>query len=283
MFSRRRWMNLALTAPGLGAIFRPDLRSQQASSSKVSKMNLPSHYPAYEPDLIREIVTVSHFDLKKLEDLIGSRPHLANAALDWGFGDWETPLGAASHMGRRDIAEYLYSLGVAPTLFSAVLFGDLPMVKAILTSNPGLAAKTGPHSISLLAHARMAGVSGHSVLAYLISRGDADLTEPKPLSEAERTVICGLYRFGEEPSQTVTISDDMQAYEHTPMYTHAPQLNFTKAGAISRALFYTPEQNFYPVGAPAVRVSFQDGDGSMQMKIVDQQTILIAFRSSPHQ
>src|SRR6476646_8611337 len=50
---------------------------------------------------------VSHFDLAKLKELVDTRQELAKASWDWGFGDWETAIGAASHVGRKDIAAYL--------------------------------------------------------------------------------------------------------------------------------------------------------------------------------
>lgn len=53
------------------------------------------------------VVSAAHSDLDKVKDLVGKRPELANAAWDWGFGDYETAIGAASHMGRRDITEGL--------------------------------------------------------------------------------------------------------------------------------------------------------------------------------
>ena len=43
--------------------------------------------------------------------LLDNEPKLINATMDWGAGDWESGLGGASHMGRRDIAEYLLSRG----------------------------------------------------------------------------------------------------------------------------------------------------------------------------
>src|SRR5258708_23280902 len=66
-------------------------------------------FPSQPPELVREMVTVAHFDLKRVKELVEARPALASAGWDWGFGDWETPLGAASHMGNRPIAEYLLS------------------------------------------------------------------------------------------------------------------------------------------------------------------------------
>jgi hypothetical protein len=53
---------------------------------------------AYEPP------SVSSISLKARDGRPGSYPwQLARAAWDWGFGDWETALGAASHMGSRPI------------------------------------------------------------------------------------------------------------------------------------------------------------------------------------
>ncbi len=68
-------------------------------------------FPNQDPALVREIVTKSHFDLDAVQALIERQPALAKAAIDWGFGDWESALGAASHMGRVDIGEALLAGG----------------------------------------------------------------------------------------------------------------------------------------------------------------------------
>jgi len=44
--------------------------------------------------LAREVVTVAHYDLKRVRELVEARPSLARAAWDWGFGNWEDGLGA---------------------------------------------------------------------------------------------------------------------------------------------------------------------------------------------
>src|SRR5690348_10364208 len=59
-------------------------------------------YPAIKLDVASEVVGVSHFDLNKLKSLVDARPELAKAEWDWGFGDWESAIGAASHVGRKD-------------------------------------------------------------------------------------------------------------------------------------------------------------------------------------
>ena len=44
-------------------------------------------FPTQPPELTREMVTVSHFDLKRVKELVEARPSLARASWDWGFGD----------------------------------------------------------------------------------------------------------------------------------------------------------------------------------------------------
>src|SRR5688572_3148689 len=70
-----------------------------------------SDFPRQPANRVREVVGASHRDLEKVKSLVDEHPALANATWDWGFGDWETPLGAASHVGQPEIAEYLLAKG----------------------------------------------------------------------------------------------------------------------------------------------------------------------------
>jgi hypothetical protein len=248
---------------------------QQANS-----VNLPGQYPAYSADLIKSIVRVAHFDLNKLKDLIAPHPHLVKSAWDWGFGDWETPLGAACHMGRRDIAEFLLSKTATPSLFSWVLFGDLPMVKQIVQAQPGIQRVAGPHSISLVAHARMGGKQSEAVLEYLNSLKDADMAEPIALTDQDRASLCGKYRFGPGSSELVEITDDMSLYLKSPMYTHAPQLNWTRQGTMARPLFHVGDKVFYPAGAPSIEIRFEQRAGTTMMTVRDGEIVLSASRQA---
>src|SRR5215472_9950679 len=139
------------------------LPGTEASLPESDRMIVSDIFPAHPPELVREMVTVAHFDLERVKKLLELRPSLALAAGAWGFGDWETALGAASHMGNRPIAEYLISQGAPPTLFSAAMLGQLETVKAFLTAEPRVQRVRGPHSISLLAHARMGGDAARAV------------------------------------------------------------------------------------------------------------------------
>ena len=89
-----------------------------------------------------------------MRDALAAEPRLVDAAWDWGGGDWETALGAASHMHRRDIAELLLAHGAHLDVFAAAMLGEVDIVRAILEAHPEMRDATGPHGIPLAAHAQ---------------------------------------------------------------------------------------------------------------------------------
>src|SRR4051794_10065254 len=107
-------------------------------------MNKP---PALDPERVQEFVGKAHGDLNRVQELLEQEPALLNAAWDWGGGDWETGLGPAAHMGRRDIATFLLSHGARIDLFAAAMLGKLEIVKAILGADPDARRHPGPHGI----------------------------------------------------------------------------------------------------------------------------------------
>lgn len=125
--------------------------------------------PALELTLVQEFVGKAHADLEGVKQLLAQEPALINSAWDWGAGDWETGLGAAAHMGRRDIALYLLENGARLDLFAAAMLGDLDIVKATLETYPQAINILGPHNISLLAHAQAGGNDALQVYEYLKS------------------------------------------------------------------------------------------------------------------
>ncbi|MCW3099931.1 MAG: ankyrin repeat protein [Chthonomonadaceae bacterium] len=122
-----------------------------------------------EPGLVEAFVGNAHGDLNKVRELLAQTPALINAAWDWGNGDWETALGAAAHMGRRDIAEFLIEHGARLDIFAAAMLGQLEVVKAILQAYPAMANAPGPHGIPLLRHALAGGEAAAPVAEYLQS------------------------------------------------------------------------------------------------------------------
>src|SRR5881296_2049541 len=72
-------------------------------------------FPTQDPALVREMVAVAHGNVKRVKELVDRQQTLAKATWDWGFGDWESALGAASHVGNREIAEYVIANGARPS------------------------------------------------------------------------------------------------------------------------------------------------------------------------
>ena len=130
--------------------------------------------PPLASELVSEFVRVAHFDLNKVKEMLDKEPMLINATWDWGGGDWETGLGAASHMGRRDIANYLLEHGARLDLFAAAMLGKLEIVRAALEAYPEAINIPGPHGIPLIAHAQAGSNDAIQVYEYLKSLASQD-------------------------------------------------------------------------------------------------------------
>jgi hypothetical protein len=130
-----------------------------------------SDKPRLDPDLVRDFVGSAHGDLARVRDLLDGQPALINAAWDWGAGDWETGLGAAAHMGRRDIALHLLARGARMDIFAAAMLGHLEIVRATIAAIPEALTWRGPHGIPLLKHAEAGGAAAASVLDFLTTLG----------------------------------------------------------------------------------------------------------------
>jgi hypothetical protein len=241
-------------------------RAQEAASPAEVARTAPT-LPQQEPALVRETVGASHGNFERVRELVDARPALAKATWDWGFGDWESALGAASHTGNRDIALYLLGKGARPTLFSAAMLGQLAVVRAAIEANPGAQRIPGPHSITLASHARAGGQPAAPVLAYLESLGDADLGPPRqPLAEEERLGLLGAYLVAGGGGPTVELIDLRGS------------LGLKIGGASPRGLFHRGELEFQPAGAEAVRVRFERAGDLVTLSIHDPDLVLGASR-----
>lgn len=127
----------------------------------------PDRGPALAADLVKSFVGAAHSDLAKTKAMLAETPALLNATWDWGGGDFETGLGGASHMGNREIAEFLIGHGARVDIFAAAMLGRLEIIKAMVTAFPGIEKSLGPHKIPLLVHAQKG--MAENVVEYLKS------------------------------------------------------------------------------------------------------------------
>ena len=127
--------------------------------------------PALDSETVESFVAKAHGDFDGVRALLEDEPALVNATWDWGGGDWETALGAAAHMGRRDIALYLLDHGARIDLFAAAMLGLVEIVQSIVSGAPELRDSTGPHGIPLIEHAKAGGDDAREVLDLLQGSG----------------------------------------------------------------------------------------------------------------
>lgn len=216
----------------------------------------PDHFPRQDPALVQRVVGASHRDLDEVRELVAARPELAKAQWDWGFGDWESALGAASHTGQREIALFLLAHGARPTLFSAAMLGQLEVVRAFVAAVPGIQATPGPHGIALLAHARAGGEPAAAVAAFLEEVGGADPELVNlALSAEEAARYAGPYRFGHGPLDELDVAAGRRG------------LTLARRGRSPGNLRHLGDGDFAPVGAASVRVRFE-GAGELAQALV---------------
>ena len=230
-------------------------------------MDLHPTFPSHPPALAQEIVGASHGNVARVKELLADRPALARAAWDWGYGDWETALGAASHVGNREIAELLLANGAHPTIFSAAMLGQLEIVKAFITARPGIQKTRGPHGISLLSHANAGGPGSAAVVTYLESLGDADPQYPnQPIDVADLT---GTYVFGDGPNDKFLVTTPPRG-----------GLMMKREGMFDRGLRHHGGRVFNPVGAEAVRIRFDPPTGRATAVTIEDGSLKVTAKRS---
>jgi hypothetical protein len=261
--SRRGFLNAAPIA--LMPVVWPSTQAPQATQ-------VPQSFPAHPPDLVRDMVGASHGNIARVKELLARHPTLVRASWDWGFGDWEDAIGAASHVGNREIAELLILNGARPTIFSAAMFGQIDVVRAFVEASPGIEATPGPHGITLLRHATAGGPRSQAVVDYLTTLPGADArAAAQPISQEELAAIAGTYIFGAAADQQIVI-----ALATSTGNTNT--LTFTRPGASARGLTHIGDRVFFPIGAPKVQIRFTVAPGGTTLTVQDGTLTVEATR-----
>lgn len=251
--TRRGFLGMTATVPLLKLPFSDTVAVPDTTNGPAR------NFPQHDYEVVREVVTVSHGNLARVKELVGPRPALARVAWDWGFGDWEAPIDAASHVGNRPIAEFLMANGARPTIYTAAMMGQLAIVRQWIDAVPGVQRNRGPHGITLLAHAKFGGAAASQVYDYLQSLGDAD---PKyvdlPVSDTDAAAIAGEYAFGADPADRLVVAR-----------TDKGALTIQHPGTFARGLFHQGNLAFVPMGAEAVRIRFERDDKHMNALVVE--------------
>jgi hypothetical protein len=228
-------------------------------------------YPAIHPDVVSEVVGVSHFNLDRLKELVEPRPELARATWDWAFGDWETAIGAASHVGRKDIVDYLLTKGARPDIFTFAMLGKYEIVKSIIDYSPSMLHIAGPHGISLLQHVK-SGLSdktsdntdSNKLIDYLSSLDHSEGPQYMDVAEIDKAKYLGDYKYGEGDSDGFSIKLNMRKL-----------LAFGRLGKFGGALYKTADNTFTYNGTPSISISFQEENGKIVSLTIKEPSLVV--------
>lgn len=243
---------------GLLAVSIPSITySKTIFNTELQDKKIFHRYPSIDDEIVNEVVGKSHFDLDRIKELVDKRPELARANWDWSFGDWESAIGAASHVGRRDIASYLMSKGARPTMFTYAMFGAYDIVKSMIEMTPNIQESPGPHGISLLRHAK-AGLrmkdtmtndqilNSEKLIDYLDGLGNASGKTYDKLDESESEKYLGDYKYGDGDTDGFSVTLNMRK-----------MISLGKLGKGGGGLYPIGDNKFYYNGVTSVYITFQ--------------------------
>ncbi len=160
LYNRRKFLSrIVIPSVLVPVAMKLRLNAQDSANVPLPKITRsePKRRAPLESDLVREFVSVSHGDHDRVQELIEIEPKLVYASLDHGGGDWEMGLGAASHSGRRDIADTLLLHGARKNIFAAAMLGEREVVEAMINADPKMSEQIGPHGFRVLYHVAISG------------------------------------------------------------------------------------------------------------------------------
>jgi len=138
----------------------------------------PQDGTPFDKLVVQEFVRVSHGKMDQVKEMLEEYPTLLNVAHDWKNGDFETGLGAASHVGHKELVQYFLDKGAQANIFTACLFGKMEIVKPMLTAFPNTLNALGPHGFTLLHHAVKGGDDAIEVKEFLEALGAKEMMIP---------------------------------------------------------------------------------------------------------
>lgn len=264
---------------GLISLSLPNLvfANRSTIQPKHNKVELAKNlrYPSIDDEIVSDVVGSSHFNFEHVQELVNHRPELARANWDWSFGDWESALGAASHVGRRDIAEFLISKGARPNIFTFAMFGNYEIVKSMIEAMPILKSTDGPHGISLLRHAK-AGLrsktlseaqqtNSHKLIDYLEEINES-LPQPDyiEMTEADQQKYLGDYKYGEGEKDGFSVKLNMRK-----------MLSLGKLGKFGGGLYQKAPNVFLYNGVTSVEIIFDVVDNKVKSLTVHEPDLIL--------
>ena len=270
------WSRRKLLANGFITVMGLPIANQSfANGLRSTDAAMRSNYPALEAEVMEQVVGASHTNLERVKELVSKRPELAKATWDWGYGDIESALGACSHTGRRDIAEYLMQHGATPNIFTLAMMGELTALRAMVTAFPAMAAHAGPHGITLLRHAEIGLQSGAApkeagkqTVEFIQSLTAGAAQKEVTLSDDMKKMYPGDYRYGQGEAEGFSIRINMRG-----------MLSLGRLGKSGGGLIPQGDHVFQYNGAPSTKIVFTiNNNAAIALEITEPGYSIKALR-----
>lgn len=133
-------------------------------------------------ELVDRFVGAAHGNLDALSAMLEANPELLNARSSQD----ETALGAAAHMGRRKIAEFLLGHGAPLDICAAAMLAKRDEVAQMAAAGPPQTQQAGSHGIPLMFHAAL---GGDLEIARILVDNGADLNAGDGLNTALHAAV----------------------------------------------------------------------------------------------
>lgn len=239
----RRGFLAGATLAGVGG-----LSLANAGDRSEAEQDRDAVFPSTGDDDARAFVGACHGAIDRVRAMLADNRGLARAAWDWGFGDWETAIGAASHVENTEIIRLLLDAGARPDQFTFATLDNVDALRAILAADPAMRTNRGPHGIPLIEHARAGNAD--RVVAFLAEEG-LDPPAPRATIAESAAPFLGMYAWSPAARDRFEIGYSERFRSLTIQRPGGSRRNLLPNTGTTRS--------FSPVGAPHAIVRFGGG------------------------
>lgn len=227
-----------LTAEEAAAEARADDASAAAAEAEIEAGS--DNAARLPQEQINEFVMAAHHDLDKVRTLLAQTPALIDENADW----FETPIEAATHVGRTDIINFLMENGAELDICAAAFLGRIDEVQTMLTDDPGLYEAVGAHNIPVLYYPV---IGGHNHIAQVLYDAGAAVNT----DDGVTSPLHGAALFGQTDMARWLLAHDANPYstdyDGKTALDRAEERGETEIAALIRPFFDTDQADAAPI------------------------------------
>ncbi len=151
------------------SVARDDMTTRYAHDANGARVVWPD-LADVSPEDQSDVTGSSHFDFKRLRELVGDETRLSFSRSTQN----ELAVEACGHTGQKEIIRFHLDHGVPQSLCTSLSVGDLTRAKAILQQHPGAIHERGPHDFAPMWYPIIGRLGAEGTEALLDAGADPD-------------------------------------------------------------------------------------------------------------